>query len=237
MSMSATPSRGIGTTACSTLGPERVLNDPDPAVRIQTGEHRVETPTRALVSESANFKDAADALNSLGDFRLRLRARALEPAQALFIGVGPTAEVDRYVNTFSYDRVTSLDLEPFHLQKRRAGGNANPAPPETQTFWVQRVAGAGTQTLDWKIRDGSYEIVLMNADASPAVDANVVFGVRVPFAHSLAVIFFVAAGIILAVGITLLIIGIRVRPAPKPTPPAWPQSSPESPTAAPSPPR
>jgi hypothetical protein len=138
---------------------------------IETGEHRVDTPTRALVSKSADFKDAADALNSLGDFRLRVRARASDPARALFIGVGPTAAVERYVGTFRHDRVTDLNLEPFHLEKRAVGTDGVPEPPSTQPFWVQRAEGTGTQILDWKIRDGSYEIVLSASSSWSSEDS------------------------------------------------------------------
>jgi hypothetical protein len=201
---------------------------------LESGEHRVDTPTRALVSQSADFKDAADALNSLGDFRLRLRARASDPAHALFIGVGPIGAVERYVGTFRHDRVTSLDFSPFRLARRPAGADAVPEPPTTQPFWVQRAEGTGTQTLNWKIRDGSYEVVLMNADATPGVDATALFGVRVPFAHPLGIILLVAGTIALALGILLLVIGIRVRPEPRPAPPPWPQPSPEPGPATPS---
>jgi hypothetical protein len=201
----------------------------------ESGEHRVDTPTRALVSQSADFKDAASALNSFGDFRLRLRAHASEPAQALFIGVGSTADVEQYVRTFRHDRVTNLDFQPFRLSKQPAGPDGVPAAPTTQTFWVQRAEGTGTQTLDWKIRDGSYELVLMNSDARAGVDARAVFAVRVPFAHTLGIVLLVAGAIVLALGILLLVVGIRVRPKPKSAPPAWgqPQQGPTSSWAPP----
>ncbi|HEY7134096.1 MAG TPA: hypothetical protein VIB48_03440 [Acidimicrobiia bacterium] len=201
---------------------------------LESGEHRVDTPTRALVSQSADFKDAASALNSFGDFRLRLRARASEPAQALFIGVGATTDVEQYVRTFRHDRVTNLDFQPFRLSKRPAGPDGVAVPPATQTFWVQHAQGTGTQTLDWKIRDGSYELVLMNADARTGVDANAVFAVRVPFAHTLGIVFFVVGAIALALGILLLVLGIRVRPKRRPAPPAWPP--PGGPTSSSAPP-
>ena len=96
---------------------------------IESGRHRVDTPTRALVSRSADFKSAADALNSLGDFRLRLRAQAVDPRRALFLGVGPTAAVERYVSTFRHDRVTSLEFSPFELGRQPSGGDDVPASP------------------------------------------------------------------------------------------------------------
>jgi hypothetical protein len=203
---------------------------------IDTGEHRVDTPTRALVSDAADFKGAADALNSFGDFRLRVRARASDPSRALFIGVGPTATVERYLSTFRHDRVTDLNFEPFRLEKRAVGTDGVPEPPSTQPFWVQRVEGTGTQTLDWKIRDGSYEIVLMYADATPGVDTQATFGVRVPFAHGLGIVSFVVGALGLVLGIALLVVGIRLRPAAPPTPPAWPQPSDQPDAAGASPP-
>lgn len=202
---------------------------------LESGEHRVDTPTRALVSRSADFEDAASTLDSLGDFHLRLRARPADPTQALFIGVGRTADVERYVQTFRHDRVTNLDFAPFRLTRRAAGPDGVPPPPTSQQFWVQRAVGTGTQTLDWKIRDGSYEVVLMNADATAAVDAAAVFAVRVPFAHTLGIGFLVAGVIVLALGVLLLIVGIRVRTGGRPTPPAWPPPAPAWPPPSPAP--
>jgi hypothetical protein len=45
---------------------------------------------------------------------------------------------------------------------------------------VTSVAGTGIQTLDWTIESGDWTTVVMNADASPGVRAELAFGALPP---------------------------------------------------------
>jgi hypothetical protein len=79
------------------------------------------------------------------------------------------------------------------------------------------VHGTGTQRLDWDVKDGSWSVVVMNADGSRGVDTTISAGAKVPFLGPLG---WVSAGggivLLLAAG-GLLYLGLR---APR-VPPAY----------------
>ncbi len=108
-----------------------------------------------------------------------------------------------------------LDFDPFRLVKVRSPGDVVPEPPGEQDFWVAQAGGDGTATLDWKVREGEWRFVVMNADGSRVVRVDASFGVEVPFARPLAFILLGAGVLGLIVGVLLLVIGIRKDPKPK----------------------
>ena len=72
------------------------------------------------------------------------------------------------------DVVTDFDhRDPTYSQ--RAGG-APATPPGSQTFWAASATGSGEQTLEWKPEDGDWRAVVMNADASRGVSAEMSIG-------------------------------------------------------------
>ncbi len=66
-----------------------------------------------------------------------------------------------------------------------------------------QVSWSGTQTLTWEPELGDYWIVGMNADGSMGVDIEIQMGVRLPILRTIG-------GIILAVGLILLLIGLSL---------------------------
>ena len=74
----------------------------------------------------------------------------------------------------------------------------------TEAFWVVSVSGSGEQDLDWTIEPGEWALVVMNADGSPEVSADLRFGVLNP---SVLLPVGVAS---LAVGLVALIVGGRL---------------------------
>jgi hypothetical protein len=81
-------------------------------------------------------------------------------------------------------------------------------------------APSGTARLSWPIQDGDYRVVLMNADASPALDADARFTLVVPSAHGVGVTVLVAGLGITLLGALALTLGLRTPRAPSSLPPA-----------------
>ena len=48
-------------------------------------------------------------------------------------------------------------------------GGTPGSPPATQGFWVASASGPGTQTVEWEPADGSWTVVVMNADGQPGI--------------------------------------------------------------------
>jgi hypothetical protein len=188
---------------------------------LRSGPHQVTTPGRALVSSVAEIQDTADAAFLLGDSRLELDGTARDAGHGVFVGIGPAAAVDRYLAGADVDVVRDFDLAPFSLTADRRPGTAAPTAPGAQDFWVARAeASSGTASLSWTVRDGDYRVVIMNADASPAVDVDGTFGVVIPRAFGLSMAVLVTGLVMGVLGVALLLVGLLQRGRPTPAAPA-----------------
>ncbi len=138
----------------------------------------------------------------------------------VFIGVGPTARVSKYLSDVARDRVTSIDLSAGSVHYEHVNGKTVPGPPEAESFWVAKVAGTGSQTLDWGLRDGNWAVVIMNEDASAPVAADVTLGARFGIVYPLIVGLTVVGLVLLAIGAILVVFGLRPRRMASQTP-SW----------------
>src|SRR6266568_5121795 len=135
--------------------------------------------------------------------------RVSTPTSALVTALDDIKDTNGFGSTV--DKVTDLDVDPFRLKTVRQDGTAQPVPPAEQTFWVARGSGAGA-SLNWKISDGSYRLVVMNADATAAVGANGRFGLTIPHLFAIGIGILVAGIVAALIGVALLVIGVRMRP-------------------------
>ena len=92
---------------------------------------------------------------------------------------------------------------------RRFSGGAAPGPPGEQTFWAASASGSGEQTATWEAEAGEWTIVLMNADASQGVSADLSAGAEANFLLWLAIGLLLAGLLVLASGVLLIILGAR----------------------------
>jgi len=173
---------------------------------LSTGHQRVRSSTAALVAPVDDI-DGTDGVGTLlGDPRLRLSVRS--PEQDVFIGVGPARAVDRYLAGADIDRVDDLDVDPFRLELAHRRGTVRPATPAAQPFWVAKSSGAAA-SLEWKVRNGDYRIVVMNVDGTRGVDVDGTFTLVVPhlYSYGLAAASVGLAGTVL--GVVLVALGVR----------------------------
>ena len=97
------------------------------------------------------------------------------------MGIAPAEAVAGYLDGVAHDEITDWDSRADDIVDvvyTRNDGTTDPAAPGTQDFWVASVSGSGEQNLDWTIESGEWALVIMNADGSPEVSADVRFGVR-----------------------------------------------------------
>lgn len=186
---------------------------------ISSGGAPLSTQTTALVAPMDDIKDTKGFAAAVGQPTLRLSLTST--GGDVFIGVGPAAAVDQYFAGASIDRVTDLEVDPFKLKTVPRDGSATPAAPGVQTFWTVRASGS-TAALNWKISDGSYRLVVMNADASTGVNASGSVGLNVPNLFAIGIGTLIGGVVIALIGLALLIIGVRMRPNP---PPAMPMAA------------
>jgi hypothetical protein len=141
----------------------------------------------------------------------------------VFIGVGPKAQVDRYLAGASIDEVNDFEVDPWSLDKTRREGTTKPKPPTTQSFWVAKSSGSSA-AIDWKVRDGSYRVVVMNADGSRGVATQSQFEVEVPHLSTIALAMLIVGLVTVGGGIAMMVPALRGGGSAKPQAPGATQT-------------
>jgi len=127
----------------------------------------------------------------------------------VFLGVGPTPRVSAYLSEVTRDRITSIDLAGGSFEYDHVDGTTFPSPPGEEGFWVAEAGGAGTQTLEWAVREGDWALVIMNADGSAPVVAEVALGARFGIITPLIVGLPILGFVLLGVAAALMTFGAR----------------------------
>jgi hypothetical protein len=173
-----------------------------------SGHRDVSTSTTALVSEVATINGTADVTGALGQPRVKIAADSVNGGKNVFVGVGRKADVDRYLAGAQVDRVTDFEVDPWTLDRTRVEGTAHPKPPARQSFWVARSAGSSA-SIDWKVRDGNYRVVVMNADGSRGVQTDSQFAVQIPHLATAALVALIAGLLMGGGGVALMAVPSR----------------------------
>lgn len=202
---------GLGTTAgaSAVLVADQVGRDADgfltsPVRTFNSGGY-------ALVVEPVDVRGrtAISVVRSiLGD----IRVKATGPAQGngVFVGIGPADAVEGYLADVDRDRLSGL-RDGGNADQRRLPGGAPATSPAQQSFWAASAAGPGVQQLTWPAAEGRWAAVLMNADGSRPVVADLSVGATAPGLSWLWIAMYLCAAISLAVGIALVLFGVLCR--------------------------
>ena len=150
---------------------------------ISTATHRFTASTSALTTEEIDIGGGVPHWvggddEVYGKWRMRVESRDGGP---VFAGIARTVDARRYLAGASHTEVTDIDTDPFDATYEAHEAARTPAAPDGQDIWVATTQGAGKRTLDWNVRDGNWSVVVMNADGSRGVDADVSAGVKVSF--------------------------------------------------------
>jgi hypothetical protein len=176
---------------------------------LASGSHPISTSRAALVSSTARISDVSALADVVGDPSIRLTARPSKPGRRVFIGIGSARQVDRYLAGAPVDEVSDFEIEPFSLEREPRPGARLPEPPGEQSFWVAQATGADAATLRWKVADGDYRLVLMNADASRGVAVDGDFGLSLPHVTTIAWLLVGGGAALVAGGLGAVMLGAR----------------------------
>ena len=136
----------------------------------------------------------------LDEVRIRVTPTSAA-AGPLFVGIGPSADVDRYLAGVNHTVITEF----FGDKTEAVEGGTRPAPPGAENFWVASTTGSGPHTLTWDPADGSWTVVVMNADGRPGIAVGADLGAKVPALPWIAVGALLAGAIFLAGGVLLVV--------------------------------
>ena len=230
------PGLGIATGGAAAAIGQAVATDDDGYFRFTLD--RVESTGVAIATTDLWIDDvegeASPWVFDFLDVDLRLRVDGAGPTDDVFVGIARSSDVARYLDAAAYSEVIEInDRAPRYEQ---IDGDVSIESPLDQDFWAVSAAGAGEQQLDWDARGGRWSVVVMNADGSPVVAADVEIGARSGAVTPVAVGLLVTGGILIVVAGTLILIGARGRRSPDeetgdpsplstPLPPLPPQDS------------
>lgn len=177
------------------------------------GPERFGTDTAALSVPSLDIDvagpDAVVANDLLG--RVRIRTESVDADTPLFIGIGPSADVAKYLNGVGHDELSDIDASPFKATYTARPGDQPATNPAGQSFWVASDVGTGARTLSWDVADGNWTVLVMNADGTPGIDADISAGAELPAVLPAAIVALVVGGLLTLAGITIVILTIATR--------------------------
>ena len=150
-----------------------------------------------------------------------LRGSAADPAKAIFIGIGPQADVAAYLAGVSHSEIVDVRFSPS------GPCTAMWPAPEVRRCLRTRDSGPrwppaqGTQELSG-ICGRAWAVVIMNADASAPVAVDLQAGARSDLLWPVFIGLLVGGILLLLIGVPLIVLGAaglgRGRPGRRPDP-------------------
>ncbi|MDP9239437.1 MAG: hypothetical protein M3O55_02200 [Actinomycetota bacterium] len=195
----------LGVGAMIAIGPDDTLT---------SGDHLLSTRTHALVTSPRLLQFYGPTL------RVTARSTAGKP---IFIGVAGQADADSYLDNVPREVIDKVKVpRSVHSGTRDKDGTAAPVRPVGLDFWIVSASGPGQRSVSWPTANGPYEIVIMNADASPGVSTEISAGLEI--AHA-----FVTAAVVAIIGLVLAVGGWLLLRRRSPATPSDATKSPEAP--------
>jgi len=172
---------------------------------------RIASPTAAIVTGDVDLRvdpGPPDWVVDLVDATVRIRAHAQD--SDLFVGIGPTADVEAYLANVAREEIVDVEVNG-DVDYRVIPGEAVPAPPTDQTFWAASVAGMDEELI-WDLAEGEWTAVLMNADGASGIVADVTVGLRSGALVVVALVLLLVGAMLTAIAVAIILIAVR-RPA------------------------
>jgi hypothetical protein len=169
-----------------------------------TGVHRFSSDGHVLATENVDLGSAGVgwlyAPGLLG--KVRIRVTSTSPGSALFVGIGRSADIERYLSGVGRTEITDF----FGDKVRAVAGGPARSAPATQGFWAASTSGPGERTLVWKPEKGTWTVAVMNTNGKAGLGVRADLGARFPALPWIG-LGLLSAGAISAVGGGLLIAG------------------------------
>ena len=169
---------------------------------------RLTSTSYALTHEGLELRETPGwIVDRLGTVRLRASAADGTP---LFVGIAPEADLDRYLAGVAHDEVVDLEYDPpYTVETRAQPGGAPDGAPSEQTFWAASSTGSGAQKVSWEVAEGNWAFLVMNADGSRAIAADIELGAKVDWLLEIGLALAAAAVLIGLGSAAMIFFGIR----------------------------
>ena len=184
----------------------------DDAGYFTTSNQQFMTDSYALTSDKIDLGDPGpDGFGDWANAMVRVRVDSAG-SDEVFVGIAREADVEAFLAGVPHDDITTTsrfgNSSNAEYRRENVDGTFIPAQPATQTFWVAQASGIGTRGITWHVESGSWAILVMNANGTPNVTANVQFGGQVDYLVPIAIGLALAGFLLLAVGAVLIVVGV-----------------------------
>jgi hypothetical protein len=179
----------------------------DAAGFVTMGPMPVTSPGHAVVLDPVELQtgtDGPDLGSVLGDVRVSATGTG---APAVFVGIGSAADVDAYLTGVGRTRLTG-PRDAGRAVAQELPGGAPATPPAQQAFWAASAFGTGPQQLTWTAAPGTWAVVVMNADGSGPVAAELTAGLTAPVLRGISTGLLIGAAVALLAGALLIALGV-----------------------------
>jgi hypothetical protein len=191
---------GLGLTVAGNVSRDSAGYLTSPVTTLSTDGYAITTDTVHLGAAG----DQSLASRVFGTVRVRV-----DSASATFVGIGRTADVQRYLAGASYDRLVGwTGSQPTYV--RHSGTGVPATAPGSAAIWAASTSGTGARTLTWTPTSGDWTAVLMSSNLSRPVTASADVGATVPGLAWLATGLIVGGLVLLVVGAVLIVVAVQL---------------------------
>ncbi len=175
---------------------------------------RFASSSYALAGEDIELTHGVSGwLSAPGDLAtFRIRGSSVDGG-ALFVGIAPAADVRSYLRGVGHDEIVDVHMDgwkgPIRKTSVPQAGGPPASIPDGQGFWSAKASGRGEVSLTWPVREGTWAVVVMNADGSPGVAADLRLGVKVNFLGWVALCLLVGGSLLAIGGGVMVLFGLR----------------------------
>jgi hypothetical protein len=155
--------------------------------------YKVETSTYAfaLWVEPLRVSSTIGWMNHEDIAQTKWVVKAVNPSKEIFVGWAKAANGENYLNGIQYETPPSWhwSTSPYHASMNIPptviyNEGAPSKSPTLETFWLESAHSSNTSTLNWDPnwppQAGRNILIIMNADGSSNVEADLQLGFKVP---------------------------------------------------------
>jgi hypothetical protein len=170
--------------------------------------HRIASGSYAVTHDGVDVQHLPGYLDDGKLVRISIDAKS-ETGRPLFVGVARARDARTYLANVAHSNLRDYNVATEDEEYDSVGGTARPAPPASQHIWV--ASTTGSERLTWGPRNGKWTVVLMNADGSKGVAADVKLGAKVNYLGWLTAALIAVGAALLALAVFLIVRGGRGR--------------------------
>jgi hypothetical protein len=187
---------------------------------IMSNTRQLQVSSYAIVVEDMDFDIDPIALRWFetrgGFLRFKIVTTSNNPEKEVFVGIARYEDAYGYINSIEYHEIANFDLGwknfgsgTSQIKYVLHPGETPASPPTIHSYWIIHGTQTGSQSLRWEPEAGRYYLVMMNADGSSGIDADVKIGVEIPFFAGIGNILLAAGVLIGFIGALILYFTIR----------------------------